>query len=80
MVNMGAGFKGVIGTVVLILLECLLLPVALVFILIMNGTQMLTANDRTILASTSTIFVAMIIVTAVGGLIASAYLALTGKG
>ena len=78
MANIKAGFVGIVGTVVLIMLELLLFPIALNFLSNMNSSVYLSSTDRTTLTYVPTLMVMTVIFTVLGGAIGSIYVAIKG--
>lgn len=78
MVNLKAGAEGVVITFVVLLLECILFPIALIFLSIFNASAWLGTNDRTILATSSTIMVVTLLFTLISGMIGSIYVSFKG--
>lgn len=79
MANVKAGVMGVIVTVILVILEYILFPIALNFQSTLNSSAWVSASDRTLLANNSTLMIVVIIMTLVGGLLASVYFAVKGQ-
>jgi len=78
MANIKAGMIGAIGTVVLLILELILFPIALQFLTTLNASATLSASDKALLTSVPTLMVVIVIFTALGGMIGSVYLAVKG--
>lgn len=93
MANIKAGIMGAIATVVILIVELLLFPVALSFMGGLNSTRncasgvtselnctgdWITASDRTILSSAPTLIVVIVLFTVLGGMIGSVLVAVKG--
>jgi len=76
--NIKAGIIGAVATVVILMVELLLFPIALTFLTNLNESEWLTVNDRNTLANTPTLMVVIVLFTALGGMIGSIYLAVKG--
>lgn len=73
-----AGIIGAVATVILLIIELLLFPIAIGFLPSLNDSVWLSASDRTTLASVPTLMVVVVLFTALGGMIGSVYLAVKG--
>ena len=78
MANIKAGIIGAVATVVILIVELLLFPIALSFLTNLNDSEWLTDSDRTTLAYTPTLMVVIVLFTGLGGMIGSIYFAIKG--
>ena len=78
MVNMKAGIIGAVGTVVVLIIELLLFPMALTFLSQLNDSTWISASDRTILNNAPTLMIVVVLFTLLGGMIGSIFLAVKG--
>lgn len=78
MANVKAGIIGAVSTVLVVIVEVILFPIALTFLTQLNDSTYLTANDRTILAQTPTLMVVIVLFTVLGGMVGSVYMAVKG--
>lgn len=79
MANLKAGILGAVGTVVVVMVEYLLFPIALTFQSNLNSSSFVTASDRAILANAPTLMIVVILFTLLGGMIGSIFLAVKGN-
>jgi hypothetical protein len=70
-----SGVIGAVATVVVVMVELLLFPIALTFLKSLNDSAQLSAGDRTILTNVPTLFVVIVLFTALGGMVGSIYMA-----
>lgn len=78
MANVKAGLIGAVATVVVVITELILFPIALNFLSTMNSSIWMSASDRTILAQAPTLFTVIVLFTVLGGMIATVYVAIKG--
>ena len=78
MSDIKAGVVGVIATVIAVILELILFPIALNFMGSINDSAWTSANDRTILANTPTLMIVIVVMTLIGGVIGSIYVSMKG--
>lgn len=78
MVNLKAGLAAAIGTVVVVITELILFPIALTFLSSLNDSPFLSASDRTILAKTPTLMIVIVLFTLIAGMIVTIALAVRG--
>jgi len=78
MADLRKGIIGVILTVISVILEFVLFPLALTFQSAMNDSAWLTASDRALLQRNSTLMILIIIVTLIGGVMLSVYVGIAG--
>lgn len=78
MTNIKATAVGIIATVIAVILELLLFPIALTFQDTLNDSAWVTANDRTVLANSSTLMIVIILMTLIGGVVGSVYAGIKG--
>lgn len=74
-----AGIVGAVGTVLVVIVELLLFPIALTFLSQLNSSTWISGTDRAILASAPTLMVVVVLFTILGGMIGSVYLAIKGR-
>lgn len=79
MTNIKAGVIGVIATVIAVILELILFPIALNFLTTLNDSSWVTSTDRTILNNTSTLMIVIVIMTLIGGVIGSIAVSMRGN-
>lgn len=90
MTNMKAGIIGVVSTIIIVTIELFMFPVALNFLPNLNSTatcnstggncvnEWISSSDRTTLASVPTLMVVVVLLSVLGGMIGSVYLAVKG--
>jgi hypothetical protein len=78
MANVKAGVIAAVATVVVLIVELLLFPVALSFMTNLNSSPFISAQDQSILANVPTLMIVIVLFTALGGMIGSIYLAVKG--
>lgn len=78
MSNVKAGVIGAIATVVTLMVELILFPIALTFLSNLNSSVWISASDRTILANAPTLMIVVVLFTVLGGMIGSIYMAVKG--
>ena len=76
MANIKGGAMGILFTVIILILEAILFPIVLTFQSNLNDSTWVTTTDRTILANNSTLMIVMMIMTLIGGVVASLIVAI----
>lgn len=78
MANIKAGIIGAIATVVILMVELILFPIALTFLTQLNDSTWISTSDRTTITKVPTLMVVIVLFTALGGMIGSIYLGIKG--
>lgn len=90
MANVKAGIMVAVATVVILIIELILFPIALTFLSNLNSTatcnstggncvnEWISASDRSTLAQTPTLLVVIVLFTALGGMIGAIFMAVKG--
>ena len=78
MANIKAGLVVAVGTVIVVMLELLLYPIALGFMTNLNNSPWVSSTDRTILNNVPTMFIVGVLFTVLGGAVASIYTVVKG--
>lgn len=78
MANIKTGVISMVGVVIAVILEYLLFPIALTFQSNLNDSSWVSTSDRTILGNSSTLMIVIILMTLIGGVIGSLYVAMKG--
>lgn len=78
MANVKAGVIGAVATVIVIIVELLLFPIALTFLTNLNDSVWLSESDKAILKNAPTLMVVIVLFTVLGGMVGSVYMAVKG--
>lgn len=78
MANVKAGIIGAVATVIVIIVELLLFPIALSFLTNLNDSVWLSESDKAILQNAPTLMVVIVLFTVLGGMVGSVYMAVKG--
>ena len=78
MANLKAGVMVAVATVVVLIIELILYPIALTFLTSLNNSVWISSSDRTIINNIPTLLIVGVLFTALAGMIGSIYMAIKG--